>query len=444
MTAAYGGKSDKGTKSEKEPGAPAKAPSNGSSKGGRPGSSPSPGAPGNGYYSGKSGKSGGSSGGKSGKSRVVTTGICNKRLMIAFEEIMALGPDGQFGTISDPSDVTELCAFSPPEEGSDDFNFGCPFIYLPEEGFLQGDDQYINLFGEEPGIAFNSLVLYCQCHHGFDMGCAAKIPHGPPTSTVEYEEKSVTVNGYSEFIPFSDPGTRADYCKLAGVWNGDFGEDITAELDSDVLDCGCFWVGTAKEMVDTCPGVELGAFFEYPVGPSDYPTYAPSPSTYSPYTFPPSTFPPTSDFGEFTFYESFESGTFPDANWTSDGDGLWVISDKEADEGTSSLKAPDFSANDAQRIAYVNLNVKESWGTPGVVVFKVFTPEIADDYLLLFVDDKEVKFDIYSFGGWRTFEQPIGPGDHTVSWVYIYNLFEETSPENGEVFIDSVRFYPNE
>ena len=65
----------------------------------------------------------------------------------------------------------------------------------------------------------------------------------------------------------------------AGVWNGDYPPEIASEFTEDVTDCGCYWVGNAREMVSQCPGLHLGAFFEFPPGPS---TPAPSPATPSP------------------------------------------------------------------------------------------------------------------------------------------------------------------
>lgn len=224
----------------------------------------------------KAGKSGGT---KTGKTRKVSTGVCNKRLHLAFEQITDLGPgEGPFGVVTKPSDVTDLCEFMPPTKKEKDFNFGCPFLYVPEFGFLEGEEEYVAIFGEEAGMAFQSFVLYCQCHQGFELGCAAKVPHGPPTTTREYtslstgEMEMVTVNGYSDFIPFGKPADRIEYCKLAGVWNGDFDKDILSDLDQDVVDCGCFFIGQAQDMVDQCPGVELGAFFEFPSSPSPAPT----------------------------------------------------------------------------------------------------------------------------------------------------------------------------
>jgi len=177
-------------------------------------------------------------------------------------------------------------------------NFGCPFIYYPPMGFIKGEEQYVDIFGEKVGEAFQALAMYCECYQGYELGCAAKIPHGPPTTMQEYPERTpseVIVPSYSEYIPVSTPGERTEYCKLVGVWNGDFDTDIVPELEEDVVDCGCYFIGQAQDMVDQCPGVDLGAFFDTEESPST-PTFAPSSSypTYSPTVFP--TFAPTGSF----------------------------------------------------------------------------------------------------------------------------------------------------
>jgi hypothetical protein len=183
-------------------------------------------------------------------------GTCDKRLADAYNQIRAL-PDA-FGVVTSPSEITAACAFDPTEA----FNLGCPFVYTTVRGFLDSEELYQAEFNDNDavGSAFWSFVLYCQCHQAFDLGCAAKIPHGPPTAYIDYKIGSKVMNSYSEFIPTSTPEKRLDYCQMAGVWNGDFDSSIVSQFSSAVNDCGCFFVGTAKDMVGTCPGVDLGAF----------------------------------------------------------------------------------------------------------------------------------------------------------------------------------------
>ena len=176
-------------------------------------------------------------------------------------------------------------------ESLGDFNLGCPFLYIPNNpnstspdgfGFVEGVQGYDQIFNNKTvATAFNNFALYCSCYQGYDLGCASTIPHGPPIKTVEYASGEVTVNGYSEYIPYSSPYTRSEYCKLVGVWNGDFERDVIHDLPEDVNECGCYWIGNAKDMVDECPGVELGAFFDKflppPPGPTPMPTPMPTP-----------------------------------------------------------------------------------------------------------------------------------------------------------------------
>ena len=196
-----------------------------------------------------------SSKGKSSKSS--KGGTCDKRLTTAYEQMRVL-PE-VFGEITSPSDVTKTCSFYP----TAGFNFGCPFIYFPPFfGFLDSEEMYQSAVDDVAiGTAFWSLVLYCQCYQAFDLNCAAKVPHGPPSAVASYDIGDKFVNSYSEFIPSSTPEKRLEYCQMAGVWNGDFDRSVAYDFSPEVRDCGCYFVGTAKDMVGTCPGVDLGAYF---------------------------------------------------------------------------------------------------------------------------------------------------------------------------------------
>ncbi|KAL7461360.1 hypothetical protein ACHAXS_001777 [Conticribra weissflogii] len=182
---------------------------------------------------------------------------CNKRRQIAFDILKTFN-----GTnLTEPAEVTTLCEFFPaPDEP---FNFGCPIFFTPDDGFLT-PDFFLSIGNLLAAQAYNALSKYCECYQGYELGCAGKVPHGPPLSTFNYGATSasgeVFIPSYSEYIPFSTPATRADYCKFAAVWNGDISPKdfpLTEELE----DCGCFFVTTAKDMLRDCPGVDLGAFY---------------------------------------------------------------------------------------------------------------------------------------------------------------------------------------
>ena len=179
---------------------------------------------------------------KGGKARKVSTGICDKRLNVAFDEVKQF-PEA-FGNITTREEVTELCAFVAPEpnesEGKKSFNFGCPFFYFPEfDGtlnyFPKGVKEYRALTppGGNPDAAqaFASVALYCSCYQGYDLGCSNELPTTPQESD--------------------------EYCEFAGVWNGDI-STADVELSQTMLDCGCFWISEVTTEVGECPGVDLG------------------------------------------------------------------------------------------------------------------------------------------------------------------------------------------
>ena len=105
-------------------------------------------------------------------------------------------------------------------------NLACPFIVGPLRGFFDEAD-YLALLGPlaAPLWLYNR---YCQCHHAYELGCAAKI-------------------AYPEFYGYVHPGESPkkwqEYCKFALVWNGDiaFEEVNSIGLSSEVQSPG-MWV----------------------------------------------------------------------------------------------------------------------------------------------------------------------------------------------------------
>lgn len=195
---------------------------------------------------------------KSGKASKGKTSTCGRRLDIAYNQ-MRLFPK-VFGVISSPEDVTAQCAFN----STTRLNFGCPFTYYPQQfGFAESEAQYQVIYNDPPasGTAYWNFALYCQCYQAYDLNCGAKIPHGPPASEASYPNTTKPVNSYSSFIPYSTPEKRLEYCQMVGVWNGDFDRSLASTFSNEIRQCGCYFIGTAKDMVGTCPGVALGAFY---------------------------------------------------------------------------------------------------------------------------------------------------------------------------------------
>ena len=354
--------------------------------------------------------------------------VCTKRLHIAYDLMQPFS--NLFGPIDKPSDVTALCSFAPPTS-SNEYNLGCPFIYLPADvppglGFVSGKSEYQMVFGPDQGDAFNAFALYCECYEGYDLGCAGRIPHGPPTSEHVYGMNKVAhVNSYSEFIPYSTPSVRAEYCEMAGVWNGDIYSDVYHEFSEDVKECGCFWIGTAKDMVGTCPGVELGAFF--PRGGN------------TPKALP--------------FYSVTNPGTFPQAPWSvTEANGkTWEPSSEESypgsnevPPGTGAIVSPDLT-NQAETNYKVNitLTVDPEWG-PGKLSIGIFQElNYPADALLLFINDVRVTgWTVDDPGVWQTYSHSLGSNAKTITFQYEYNPVDAPGPV-GKVYLDGAYFTPD-
>jgi len=203
---------------------------------------------------------------KSSKASFSHSGVCSKRLHEAYE----LGSQLPYFDIKEMEDVTKLCSFVTPTDEAPTYNQGCPFSFEPANVFGPGDPltnffpkgvkEYEELFQKlsqkfcdsscdnlacvqsclqnaaAEGEAVASVALYCSCYQGYDLGCSNKLP--------------------------STPQEKDEYCKFAGVWNGDF-KSKEVKLSRETNDCGCFWISQVTDEVGNCPGVDLGyGYFE--------------------------------------------------------------------------------------------------------------------------------------------------------------------------------------
>ena len=160
---------------------------------------------------------------------------CAHRLELARESLLVIGED------MDEEDINEVCHYQPEGIHHPEFpsgpNFGCTFAFHPQFGWSQGSKEFWGQFVDsEWAQMYVALEMYCECHAGIEDGCATKIPRE------EGDKKWV------------------DYCKGAGVWNGDFLLEDTS-LTKEVETCGCHFIGATREKIDDCPGVNLGEFF---------------------------------------------------------------------------------------------------------------------------------------------------------------------------------------
>ena len=140
----------------------------------------------------------------------------------------------------DEEDINDICHYQPEGLHPDlpyGPNFGCPLGYFPfnNEGneWSQGSFYWWMSLGfgidEDEADVYAALEMYCECHVGIDDGCAAKVTR-LGDNLIFHDEK----NAAKEWV---------DYCKFAGIWNGDFSIDDEIVLTEDVEDCGCYFVG---------------------------------------------------------------------------------------------------------------------------------------------------------------------------------------------------------
>lgn len=191
----------------------------------------------------KSGKGEGSS--KSGKSEEPRPDYCEK----AFDKAWEANLEADKEIAQTQKELKERCDFDTTDTKSSPFtpNLSCPFIYTPDTGFLDSEEDIVEFFenitdSNETSIAFWALQQYCDCEKGLNEMCATKIPDIPPIT-----EESI------------------DYCIFASIWNGDIEVDLIDTLDEEVVECGCTFVMTEKEEISECPGLDLGGNFDDPV-----------------------------------------------------------------------------------------------------------------------------------------------------------------------------------
>ena len=190
------------------------------------------------------------SGGRSSKSAKT----CDKRLTLAKEAIEALTDTYDVSL----EDITAACSFRSSLNLSGDSNSPVPLEKDPSPNmdcpspanfaFLTKDD-YETVFPFPYGNAMRQFTSYCECHQGYELNCINKIAYP------EYGPES-------EFTYPGDTGSNMwkEYCKFVGIWNGDIDYSEYNKLSSDVKNCGCYFIFSARDMIRNCAGVDLFTF----------------------------------------------------------------------------------------------------------------------------------------------------------------------------------------
>ena len=138
------------------------------------------------------------------------------------------------------------------------------------------------------------------------------------------------------------------------------------------------------------------------------------------------------------------NNVFPNAPWTTGGDGVWAIDDTNAQEGTYSIKSPNLEGSEGTAVSNATLAICDDFAG-GVLTFSVLAPVIPPyDVLVWFVDGVETS-QLAGQPDWNTIPISLTPGAHRIDFQYQYNPFNlpELPPDplpirQGAVWIDTV------
>ena len=147
---------------------------------------------------------------------------------------------------------------------------------------------------------------------------------------------------------------------------------------------------------------------------------------------------------------SFEppNNVFPNAPWTTGGDGEWTIDDTNA-LGSYSIKSPNLEGSEGAAFSNATLAICDDFNG-GVLNFNTLAPVLPPyDVLVWFVDGVEISR-IAGSAEWMAISIPLTPGAHQIDFQYQYNPFDlpvlpPDLPEGrqGAVWIDTVELVGN-
>ena len=149
------------------------------------------------------------------------------------------------------------------------------------------------------------------------------------------------------------------------------------------------------------------------------------------------------------YYNGFERATFPnDSEWTTSGDGMWTLTEEQANTGKYSIKSPNLDNEEGTPLtSNVTLSTGPDWPA-GRIYFSILGGvKMPFDDLNIYVDGTQRG---------RASEIPefinqgilLSPGEHDVTFSYRFNPAElENFPPPyddriGAVFLDDVYFLP--
>jgi len=179
-----------------------------------------------------------------------------------------------------------------------------------------------------------------------------------------------------------------------------------------------------KEGSDTCTTIQAGESTCCPQSQSQSQSCAPLDP--NPYTFEP------------------PNNNFPEAPWTTGGDGVWAIDDTNAQDGTYSIRSPDLEGSEGTAVSNATLAICDDFAG-GVLTFNALAAVVPPyDIFVWFVDGVEISR-LAGTPEWTPIPITLTPGAHRIDFQYQYNPFNLTElpadpPDvrQGAVWIDAV------
>jgi len=143
------------------------------------------------------------------------------------------------------------------------------------------------------------------------------------------------------------------------------------------------------------------------------------------------------------------NNVFPEAPWTTGGDGVWAIDDTNAQEGTYSIKSPDLEGSEGTAVSNATLAICDDFAG-GALTFNALAAVVPPyDIFVWFVDGVEVSR-IAATAEWTPIPINLTPGAHRIDFQYQYNPFNlpelpaDPPPiRQGAVWIDAVALQQN-
>lgn len=151
------------------------------------------------------------------------------------------------------------------------------------------------------------------------------------------------------------------------------------------------------------------------------------------------------------YFDGFEQATFPNREWSTDGDGVWELTTEQARSGIHSIRSPVFVKegpdDTSTKRSNVTFTTDEAWPSGDIVFSALAGTNMPFDTFQLFVDGQQRG----SYAADTTFTTQrvqLAPGQHDVTFSYVFNPVElqDFPPEPpgriGAVFLDDVYFLP--